>query len=118
MTSKEVDALARKRTPLPDEAGLCDMMLYHILTAIYGEYREGIISADIAKIEKARAMEKHRELELWERIYKQQDKRTLELEVIAREAQKEHKCPLCVKMYDILCGYKRKEENEDTKNDT
>ena len=112
MTGKDIDALARKREPLPDDAGLCDMMLYHILTAIYGEYREGIISADIAKIEKARAMEKHRELELWERIYKQQDKRTLELEVIAREAQKEHKCPLCVKMYDIFTGYRGRDNND------
>lgn len=106
MTGKDIDALARKREPLPDDAGLCDMELYHILTALYGEYREGIISADTAKIEKVRAMEKHRERELQERIYKQQSRRTLELEVIAREAQKDHKCPLCVKMYDIFTGYR------------
>ncbi len=109
MTSKEVDALARKRMPLPDDAGLCDMMLYHILIAIYGEYREGIISEANAKVEKARAMEKHRELELQERIYKQTTKRTLELEIIAREAQKDHKCPLCAKMYDIFTGYRGRE---------
>ena len=109
MTSKEVDALARKRMPLPDEAGLCDMMLYHILTAIYGEYREGIISEANAKVEKAHAMEKHRECELWERIYRQTNNRVTELSKMAAEAFKEHSCPLCVKMYDIFSGYRGRE---------
>lgn len=118
MTSKEVDALARKRIPLPDDAGLCDMMLYHILTAIYGEFREGIISADTAKIEKARAMEKHRKLELQERIYRFHNKRITELSNMASEAFKEHSCPLCVKMYDIFSGYRGRENNEENNNDT
>lgn len=110
MNGTDIDKLARKREPLPDDAGLCDMMLYHILTAIYGEYREGIISADTAKIEKARAMEKHRELELWERIYKFHNKRITELSNMASEAFKEHSCPLCVKMYDIFSGYRGREK--------
>lgn len=109
MTGKEIDALARKREPLPDDAGLCDMELYHILTALYGEYREGIISADIAKAEKARAMEKHRDMELQEHIYKQHTKRITELSIIAQKAFTEHSCPLCVKMYDIFSGYRGRE---------
>lgn len=113
MTSKEVDALARKRIPLPDDAGLCDMMLYHILTAIYGEYREGIISADIAKIEKARAIEKHRDMELQECIYKQHTKRITELSRIAQKAFIDHSCPLCVKMYDIFSGYQGSESKRE-----
>lgn len=118
MRSEEVEALARKQLPLPEDALLCDMMLYRILTSLFKEYKAGIISKENASIEKRKAFEKHAHLELWERIYKEHNKRLLELEVIAREAQKEHKCPLCVKMYDIFCGYKRKEENEDKKNDT
>lgn len=109
MTGKDIDALARKREPLPDDAGLCDMELYHILTALYGEYREGIISADIAKVEKARAMEKHRDMELQERIYKQHTKRITELSCMAQKAFTEHSCPLCVKMYDIFSGYRGRE---------
>ena len=108
MNGKEIDKLARKRIPLPDDAGLCDMMLYHILTALYGEYREGIISADTAKIEKARAMEKHRDLELWERVYKENTARVTELSRIAQEGFKNHSCELCVKMYDIFTGVQRR----------
>ncbi len=109
MTGDQIDKLARKKMPLPDEAGLCDMMLYHVLTALYSDYLKGVISEANAKVEKARAMEKHRELDLQERIYKQTTKRTLELEIIAQEAQKDHKCPLCVKMYDIFTGYRGRE---------
>ena len=118
MNGTDIDKLARKCEPLPDDAGLCDMMLYHILTAIYGEYREGIISADTAKIEKARAMKKHRELELQERIYRFHNKRIIELSNIASEAFKEHSCPLCVKMYDIFSGYRGRENNEENNNNT
>lgn len=110
MNGTDIDALARKREPLPNTAGLCDMMLYHILTALYGEYREGIISADIAKVEKARAMEKHRDMELQERIYRFHNKRITELSNMASEAFKEHSCPLCVKMYDIFSGYRGREK--------
>ena len=112
MRTEDIDALARKREPLPDDAGLCDMMLYHILTSLYGEYRKGIISADIARAEKNRAMEKHGNMELRERIYTEHSKRLTELSVIAAEGFKNHSCPLCVKMYDILSGYRRKEEND------
>lgn len=118
MTSDAIDTLARKREPLPDEAGLCDMMLYHILTALYGEYREGIISADIARKEKARAIEQHRKMETQERIYKQHNKRVVELSCIAQKAFTEHSCPLCVKMYDIFSGYRGRENNEENNNDT
>ena len=109
MTGKDIDAIARKRNPLPDDAGLCDMMLYHILTALYREYKEGIISKELARTEKARAMEKHRDAELWERIYKENTRRITELDRIASESFREHKCPLCTKMYDIFTGIYRSE---------
>ena len=113
MNGTDIDKLARKREPLPDDAGLCDMELYHILTALYGEYREGIISEDFARREKARAMEQHRELDLQERIYKQHTKRITELSIIAQKAFTEHSCPLCMKMYDIFSGYRGRENNEE-----
>ena len=102
MTALEVDVLARKREPLPDDAGLCDMMLYHILTALYGEYREGIISRDVAKAEKARAIEQHRSLETWERIFREQAKRENEIGGLLVQANK-HGCDICrewAKIYD------------------
>lgn len=117
MTDTEVDALARKKLPLPDDAGLCDMMLYRILSALYAEYTEGIISKNTAKVEKARAMEKHRELELQERIYKEHSKRLTELSIMASKAFNEHTCPLCVKMYNIFSGYRGRENNEENNND-
>lgn len=113
MTGTEVDALARKKVPLPDDAGLCDMMLYRILSTLYAEYTEGIISKENARMEKSHAMEKHRELELQERIYTMHSKRLAELSRIAAEGFKEHTCPLCVKMYDIFSGYRGRENKED-----
>ena len=118
MKSEDIDALARVKEPLPEDAGLCDMMLYRILRALYAEYAAKTISISIAKVEKARAIEKHREFELWENIYKEHNKRLTELSVIASEGFKNHSCPLCVKMYDILSGYRGRRENEDEKNDT
>lgn len=116
MTNTEVDVLARKKLPLPDDAGLCDMMLYRILSALYAEYREGIISKETARVEKARAMEKHRETELWERIYKETNKHVVELDRLAQQAFKEHSCPLCTKMYDIFSGYRGRIIEEDKQN--
>ena len=103
MTSEPIDTLARKREPLPDNAGLCDMWLYHILTALYGEYREGIISRDVAKVEKARAMERHRELSLREKIYTDHAKRMNEIGSVLVEANK-NGCPCCKKMAAVFDG--------------
>lgn len=101
MKSEEVDALARKREQLPETAGLCDMWLYHILTALYGEYREGIISRDVAKVEKARAMEQHRSLETWERIFREQAKRENEIGgLLVRANRGECVCQEWAKIYD------------------
>ena len=112
MRAEDIDAFARTHEPLPNDSLLCDMELYWILRSLYAEYRAGTISLAVAKMEKARAMEKHGNTELWERIYKEHSKRLLELSVIAAEGFKNHSCPLCVKMYDILSGYRRKEEND------
>lgn len=103
MTSEQIDALARSHSQLPETAGLCDMWLYHILTALYGEYREGIISRDVAKVEKARAMERHRELSLRERIYTDHAKRMNEIGSVLVEANK-NGCPCCKKMAAIYDG--------------
>ena len=103
MISEAIDTLARKREPLPENAGLCDMWLYHILTALYGEYREGIISRDVAKVEKARAMERHRELQLRERIYNDHAKRMSEISRVMVEANK-NGCPCCKRMAAVFDG--------------
>lgn len=103
MKNTEVDAFARKNEPLPDEAGLCDMMLYHILTALYREYKEGIVSKELAKVEKTRAMEKHRDVELWERIYKENTRRTTEISKIMAEVSK-NGCEVCRRVAKIYDG--------------
>lgn len=103
MKNTEVDAFARKNEPLPDEAGLCDMMLYHILTALYREYKEGIVSKELAKVEKTRAMEKHRDVELWERIYKENTRRITEISKVMIAANNSG-CPICQKVAKIYDG--------------
>ena len=111
MTSEQIDALARKREPLPDTAWLCDMMLYHILLALYGEYSKGIISRDVAKVEKARAIEKHRSLELYERIFRDQAKRMNEIGQLLTEANK-NGCPTCKKMAAVFDGRLNRSDKE------
>lgn len=110
MRSKDVDELAKKKEPLPADALLADFMLYQALRSIYERYDAKTLDVNGAFIAKRRVMEKHGEAELWERIHKDFMKRQLEAEVTAREAFTEHKCPLCVKMYDLICGIKSEKE--------
>lgn len=114
MTGEQIDVLARKREPLPDDAGLCDMMLYHILTAIYAEYRKGIKSRNVAKVEKNTAMKKHGELEFWERIFREHSRRMVEIGTLLTEADK-NGCPICKKVSAIFDGrlnYNGEKEND------
>ena len=118
MRSEEVEALAKKKIPLPDDALDADKLLYRRLTMLYAEYRNGTVSLDIAKREKAKLFGEHDEFELKERIYKQHYKRIGEMNVIVDKARKEHSCPLCLRMFEIFAGLPEGAIHEETENDS
>ena len=79
MTSQDIDTLARSHKPLPPEALMSDKMLYHILSALYAEYREGVISAEYARKEKSDAISQHDQYQLWERIFRDHAQRMVQI---------------------------------------
>ena len=106
MDGNAVDKLARKREPMPDNALMSDIMLYHSLTALYAEYRDGVVSKEIAKLEKKKLMEKHRDLELNERIYTEHSRRMVEISRVLVQANKEG-CPICKQIAMVFDGRQR-----------
>lgn len=102
MKCEEIDALAKKKEPLPKDALLCDISLWYALRGIYREYRAGTVSLDIAKRDKARAIEKHRELELWEHIHNDHAKRMNEIGRLLVKANK-GEC-VCKQMAAVFDG--------------
>ena len=52
MTDKEIEALAKKNTPLPEGATLAERLFYRNLRLLYREYREGTVDKVQAKREK------------------------------------------------------------------
>lgn len=111
MTADQIDALAKKREPLPDSAGLAARKLYHALILLYREYRGGVTDARTAKIEKGKLMKAYGVEELWERIYEEHSRRTAEFSKLSIRARKEG-CPICRAMAEVMEGLKREGESE------
>ncbi len=111
MTADQIDALSKKREPLPDSAGLAARKLYHALILLYREYRDGITDARTAKVEKVKLIQAYGTEELWERIYEEHLRRTSEFSKLSIRARKEG-CPICKAMAEIMDGTKREGESE------
>lgn len=111
MTAEQIDALAKKREPLPDSAGLAARKLYHALILLYREYRQGITSETEARSEKGKMMKAYGVEDLWERIYAEETRRRGEFSKLAIRARKEG-CPICKAMAEVMEGLKREVEVE------
>lgn len=103
MTDKEIEALAKKGTPLPDTATLADSLFYHCLRLLYREYRDGIINRDQAKREKSRLVNQFGVQKLWERCGQNKYDRWRRYQTIQTEAEK-NGCPICKRIVRILDG--------------
>lgn len=111
MTAEQIDALAKKREPLPESAGLAARKLYHTLTLLYREYRDGITSETEARVEKGKLMKSYGVEELWERIYAEEERRRTEFSKLSIWARNEG-CPICKAMAEVMEGLKREGEIE------
>ncbi|MCM1335647.1 MAG: hypothetical protein NC084_13255 [Bacteroides sp.] len=103
MTGDQIDALARRREPLPNRAGLAARKLYHALTLLYREYRAGVTDARTAKVEKRKLLQEYEIEALWERIYEDAARRRRALGRLLISANKEG-CPICQKMAKVIDG--------------
>lgn len=112
MDKNEIYALAYRGEKMPRDADFTDCGLYYRLRELFDNYKLGIMPQTVCTAKKAEYFAEYDQRRLWERIHKDFMTRQLEAEVTAREAFTEHKRPLCVKMYDIICGYDRRENGE------
>lgn len=112
MTGDRIDALARRREPLPDSAGLAARKLYHALILLYREYRAGIADAQTARIEKGKLLQEYGVEALWERIYEDAARREKALGRLLISANKEG-CPICHEMARIIDGRAQTYDEED-----
>lgn len=106
MKPEEIDALARKRELLPENATLSERSLYHSLVTLYWEYRQGIIDKDSAKKEKTAFFASYETESLQERIWTEHARRMKEIEIVLTKANKSD-CPLCKEIAEIFDGRRR-----------
>lgn len=103
MTDKEIEALAKKGTPLPASATLVDTLLYRNLRLLYREYRDGILSKEQGKIEKSKLVNQFGVEKLEERCRQIGAERWRRYQAIQTEAEK-NGCPICRRIVAILDG--------------
>lgn len=106
MKPEEIDALARKRELLPENATLSERSLYHSLVMLYTEYRQGVIDKDSAKKEKTALFASYGAESLQERIWTEHARRMKEIEILLTRANKGD-CPLCKEIAEIFDGRRR-----------
>ncbi len=103
MTDKEIEALAKKKTPLPDDATLADMLYYQNLLLLYREFKAGIIDKGQGKLMKSKLVSQYGVQKLWEKCGQNNYERWRKYQVIQTEAEK-NGCPICRKIVRILDG--------------
>lgn len=106
MTVKEIEALAKKGTPLPEDTTLAESLFYYNLRALYKEYRDGVIDKDRAKVEKTRLVNRFGVQKLWEDCAQEQYDRWRKYLRLVSEAEK-CGCSICKRIVRILDGRDR-----------
>lgn len=106
MTDKEIEALAKKGTPLPDKATLAESLFYYNLRALYKEYRDRVIDRDRAKVEKVRLFNRFGVQKLWEDCGQENYERWRGFLKLASEAEK-NGCEYCKRIVRVLEGRER-----------
>ena len=103
MTEKEIEALAKKNTPLPEGATLAERLFYRNLRQLYREYREGTVDKVQAKREKGELVKQFGKEKLWEDCGQEHYERWRGYLRIVSKAEKEG-CEICRRIVRILDG--------------
>lgn len=106
MTVKEIEILAKKGTPLPEETTLAESLFYYNLRALYKEYRNGVVDKDRAKVEKTRLVNQFGVQKLWEDCGQENYERWRKYLSLASEAEK-NGCKYCGRIIRVLDGRER-----------
>ena len=103
MTAQEIYELARKRQPAPDNLTLPEQLLYTTARNIYKSYADGIITLELAKIEKQRSIANFESLNRSCLIYRDHMKRMAVISQVLGDAEK-NGCERCRRVARVFDG--------------
>ena len=103
MTDKEIEALAKKGTPMPNNATLADTLFYQNLRLLYREYKSGAVGKEQGKILKSQLVKQYGVQKLWERCAQTDYERWRRYQLMQDKAVK-NGCPICRKIVAVLDG--------------
>ncbi len=103
MTTEELCKLAQNNEPMPVGLSLSEQFLFGTIRNIYAAYRAGTITAEQGKNEKNLALAQFENIRLWEKIFHEQHKMSVELGKLLTKANKEG-CEVCRQMAKLLDG--------------
>ena len=110
MNTEELSKLAWETKQAPDGLTFSELFCFHMLRALFGELKQGVISKAQAEKERSAIAQAYKAIALQERIYKQHTERNNEIAILSSKINSDG-CPLCKQMYDIYSGFSRKENN-------
>ncbi len=111
MTTEELCKLAQNNEPMPCGLWISEQILFSAVRNIYAAYRAGTITAEQGKNEKNLALGQYENIRLWEKIFHEQHKRSVELGKLLTKANKEG-CEVCRQMAGLIDGRITIYENE------
>lgn len=103
LTTEELCKLAQNNEPMPYGLSLSEQFLFGTIRNIYSAYRAGTITAEQGKCEKNLALGEFESMKLWERVFREQAKRSVEIGKLLTKANKEG-CEVCKQMAGLLTG--------------
>lgn len=103
MTTEELCKLAQNNEPMPEGLLLSEQFLFGTIRNIYAAYRAGTITAEQGKNEKNLALGQYENIRLWERVFREQAKRSVEIGKLLTKANKEG-CGVCKQVAGLLTG--------------
>lgn len=111
LTTEELCKLAQNNEPMPEGLLLSEQFLFGTIRNIYAAYRAGTITVEQGKNEKNLALGQYENIKLWERIFHEQHKKSVELDKLLVKANKEG-CEVCKQMAGLIDGRIVIHENE------
>jgi len=109
---EDVEKLASRNAPMPDELTPPEIFLFLSLRAVYSAWRTGTVETSQAKNEKALVIRHYKELDLWHRIYTEQSRMLRQVQRYSDKIRISG-CLVCKGLYTALSGLEKlKEEGE------
>lgn len=108
MNTEELSKLAWETKQAPDGLTFSELFCFHMLRALFGELKQGVISKAQAEKERSAIAQAYKTLVLQEKIYKQHAERHGGMAILSSKIKSDG-CPLCRQMYNIYSGLEGKQ---------